>query len=213
MKHEAPSVTVERLVVGQMASNCYLLLDQKTKDAIIIDPGDDAQYIIEKLETFKAKLKAIIATHGHFDHIMAGFELQHTYQIPFLVKRMGESAEYFLGITRSDPAPIVSGTFEDKATISYGDISLSVIQTAGHTPGSVCFRLNSQPILFVGDTIFADGGVGRTDFQYSDPKKFNLSLKKIFAYGNDTVLYPGHGDETTVGKEKSCHAVQYAHGL
>lgn len=216
MKQKAPYIIIERFVVGQMATNCYLLTNPKTKDALIIDPGDDAQYIIEKIVSLEVKPRAIVATHGHFDHIMAGFELEHTYDIPFiihaedvfLVKRMKESAQYFLGMTRSDPEPVVTHTCKDGQTLSYGGIELTVMQTAGHTPGSVCLKLSDQAVLFVGDSVFADGGVGRTDFQYSSRDALQTSLRKIFAFSADTVLYPGHGESTTAGKEKAYYAVQ-----
>lgn len=216
MKQKARSIIIERFVVGQMATNCYIVVHPKTKDALIIDPGDDAQYIIDKIVSLEVTPRAIIATHGHFDHIMAGFELEHTYNIPFivhendvfLVKRMKESAQYFLGITRSDPEPVVTHTCNDGETISYGGIALTVMQTPGHTPGSICLKLRDQAILFVGDTVFADGGVGRTDFQYSSRDALQASLGKIFALNADTVLYPGHGEPTTAGKEKAYYAVQ-----
>lgn len=174
-------MNVETLVVGQMATNCYIV------DGIIIDPGDDADYIISHL---KSKPAMIVATHGHFDHIMAAYALQLTYNIPFyiheddmfLLSRMQSSAQHFLGLKEIDPPPVPSKMKK-----------VPFIHTPGHTPGSICLEFND--ILVVGDTMFADGGVGRTDFSYSDPHKLSASLKKIMAFPKGTRILPGHGKE------------------
>ncbi len=177
-------MTVETLVVGQMATNCYIVIDKNK--SIIIDPGDDAEYIISHLTT---KPTMIVATHGHFDHIMAAYALQLAYNIPFyihdddifLLSRMQSSAKHFLGIQEIDPPPVPS---------KIGN--LPFIHTPGHTPGSICLQFND--ILVVGDTMFANG-VGRTDFSYSDRQKLTVSLKKIMSFPKDTRILPGHGKE------------------
>lgn len=174
-------MNVQRLVVGQMATNCYLV------DTIIIDPGDDAEYISSHI---KEPPTMIVATHGHFDHIMAAFALQTMYNIPFyihpddifLLSRMQESARHFLGLSHIDPPPNPTPI----STIPY-------VHIPGHTPGSICLPFDD--ILIVGDTIFADGSVGRTDFAYSDTKKFMKSLKKVTSYPKNTRILPGHGEE------------------
>lgn len=175
-------MTIETLVVGQMATNCYIV------DGIIIDPGDDAEYIMSHLKT---KPTMIVATHGHFDHIMAAYALQLAYNIPFyihkkdmfLLPRMQSSARHFLGINDVDPPPTPTEIQE-----------IPFIHTPGHTPGSICLPVGD--VLFVGDTIFAGGVVGRTDFSYSDPKKLNTSIKKILSFPPKTHLFPGHGEAT-----------------
>lgn len=175
---------VQRLVVGQMATNCYIV------DGIIIDPGDDAEYISEHIN---GTPKMIVATHGHFDHIMAAFALQTMYKIPFyihpddifLLARMKDSAEHFLGLTHIDPPP--------KPTPI---TNIKYIHVPGHTPGSICLPFDD--ILIVGDTVFADGNIGRTDFRYSDSKKFMKSLKTITSYPKNTRILPGHGEEFTL---------------
>ncbi len=174
---------IETLVVGQMATNCYIA------DDIIIDPGDDAEYIMAHAKN----PKMIVATHGHFDHIMAAYALQLAYSIPFyihpddifLLATMQSSAKHFLGLRDVDPPP--------KPTPIE---NLPFIHTPGHTPGSICLKFGNA--LFVGDTIFAHGAVGRTDFSYSDPVKLSESIQKIRSYPADTRLLPGHGEETHI---------------
>lgn len=172
---------IETLVVGSMATNCYIA------DDIIVDPGDDAEYILSHL---KVKPTKIVATHGHFDHIMAARAIQLAFNIPFylhpddhfLLKNMQSSAKYFLGLKDVDPPP---------APAEIKDISF--IHTPGHTPGSICLLFGDT--LIVGDTIFADGSVGESNHRYSDPLVFAQSIKKIRSYPKGTRILPGHGKE------------------
>ncbi|HLD25163.1 MAG TPA: MBL fold metallo-hydrolase [Patescibacteria group bacterium] len=192
------------LRVGQMAANCYLVVETKSKEGIIIDPGDDAEYIIDTLTKRGINPTAIIATHGHFDHIMAAFAIQKTYDIPvyvhandiFLVGRMRESAKHFLGID-TDPEPDVTPI--SKKTLH----GFTMLATPGHTPGSIC--LAGDGVLFTGDTIFANGAVGRTDHTYSSHIDLLKSIQSILSLPARTKIYPGHGDPTTVGKERLFH--------
>ncbi len=209
----ASECVVAPLVVGQLAENCYLFADKDEKEAIIIDPGDAGDYIIDALQKMQLTPIAILATHGHFDHIMAAFELQTAFSLPFLihgedvflVKRMSETAKHFLGITISDPPPVITRILTDGERIACGKQTLIVVHTPGHTPGSVCFSVKGRDIVFVGDTIFADGGVGRTDFSYSRPQALSVSIKRILSFPLHTVLYSGHGEQTSVEKEKAFH--------
>lgn len=177
-------MNIERLVVGQMATNCYIA------DDIIIDPGDDPEYIMDHL---RQKPRMIIATHGHFDHIMGARAIQLAYNIPFflhendlfLLQNMQSSAKHFLGLKEVDPPPVPSPLQ-----------GFNFIHTPGHTPGSICLPFGD--VLIVGDTIFADGAVGRTDFSYSEPLKLVESIDKILSYPEDSRLLPGHGEETTI---------------
>lgn len=183
---------METLVVGQMQTNCYIT------GGMIIDPGDDAEYIMDHVRETPTM---IIATHGHFDHIMAAYALQIAYNIPFyihekdifLLATMQSSAKHFLKIPVVDPPP-------KPTPIS----NIPFIHTPGHTPGSICLPIGDA--LIVGDTIFEGGAVGRTDHSYSDPLALSASIKKILSYAPETRLLPGHGEETTVQLEKSFHS-------
>jgi hydroxyacylglutathione hydrolase len=192
-------MTIETLVVGQMATNCYLV------DTIIIDPGDDAEYILSHLTT---RPSLIIATHGHFDHIMAAFALQQALKIPFLMhkqdafllKKMQQAARHFLNIA-TDPPPRISRFIRDGEKI--GD--LSVLHTPGHTPGSI--SLVGDGVVFSGDAIFADGAVGRTDHEYSDTSALSRSIQKILSLPPRTKIFSGHGHISSVKRERAYHAV------
>lgn len=200
---------IERLVVGQLASNCYIFYDNNSREAIIIDAGDDGEFIINKIRDLNLRPQAVIATHGHFDHILAVTELKLAFNIPFLihrgdipiVKRMERTAKYFTGL-KPDPAPQYDKLVKDQENIKIGESNLMVISTPGHTPGSVSLYSEKENILFTGDTIFADGSYGRTDLAGGDANKLKDSILKILSYPEDTIIYPGHGDESTIKKEK-----------
>lgn len=207
-------IHIERLVVGQMAANCYIVMENSSQKALIIDPGDDSEYIIDTIRTMGAIPESIIATHGHFDHLMAGRALEEAYDIPFrihksdvfLVDRMQESSRFFLGARSVDPPPRIQKTLEPGEVITVGEIRLTLIPAPGHTPGSICLYSRNERFAFVGDTIFA-GGVGRTDFSYASGGELRKSLKLILSLPDDTILYPGHGPSTSVAREKQRGAV------
>jgi glyoxylase-like metal-dependent hydrolase (beta-lactamase superfamily II) len=204
---------IRTLLVGQMQSNCYLVTDNKTSEAIIIDAGDDAQYISRIIGDLRVKPIKIIATHGHFDHIMAVTELQLAYNIPFLinkkdeflVKRIRDSAKFFLDI-ESGPPPKINGFLKESESLKVGSLTFKIIESPGHTPGSVSLYSKKKSIIFVGDLIFSGGSVGRTDFSYSHPQKLMSSIKKILKLPERTKIYPGHGSETRISRESKFHS-------
>ncbi len=187
------------LTLGQMESNCYLLFDNQN-NTLIIDPGDEADFICQKISGMKLKPKMIVATHGHFDHIMAVLDLQLIFKIPFivhekdtfLVSKMRGNAKYFLKI-ESGPVPDINKFVSSKNLNILADFGLTIIETPGHTPGSICLYLQSQNSLFSGDTYFDKGIYGRTDFSYSSVIKLQESLTKIYQLPKNTIIYPGHG--------------------
>ncbi len=208
------SLQIERLIVGQMSTNCYLLTNSLTKDTLIIDPGDDAQYIERIITDKNYKVTAIICTHGHFDHCLSVYELKGAYDVPFyihtedrfLLSRMRFGAKKYLGL-KADPIPKVDKYLKDRQEISLGKLQLLILHTPGHTPGSICIYHKKSQLLITGDLIFADGGVGRTDFAYSDSQKLYRSLKKIFQLPGNTIIYPGHGNNSFLEKEKDCYSL------
>lgn len=206
-------IQITRLVVGQMQENCYLVKDIKSDGILIIDPGDDASFIVDKINSIGGSPQGILATHGHFDHIMAALELQLIFKLPFLMNaddrflldRMSESARHFLQIDIPEKPPVVTRELSESEPIVLGSTSIVVIHTPGHTPGSSCAYIPDEHILFAGDTIFSGGSVGRTDFSYSKPLVLSVSIEKIFKLPQDTVVLPGHGEETTIGDEIRYH--------
>ena len=205
-------INVLTLPVGQMRTNCCIVSSKESTDCMIIDPGDDADYIERIISDNKFNPVMILATHGHFDHIMAATELKLAYDIPFviqerdefLVKNMQPSAKHFLGID-VDPPPEIDEYLKDGDKLTVGNIELEVVETPGHTPGSICLYLPREKLILTGDTLFADGGVGRTDFSYSSSQDLGNSLKKIFKLPAKTTIYPGHGRESTLGEENIHH--------
>jgi hydroxyacylglutathione hydrolase len=196
--------------VGQIATNCYIVWCKKSLKSIVIDPGGDFEFIIKTILQNDLKPIKILATHGHFDHVLAINELKMAFDIPFLLsvkdkitlRHMRQSCQYFC---RFDPGPppIPDEFIKQGDSITFGNEVLKVIATPGHTPGGVCFYHKKDKVLFCGDTIFAHGGIGRTDLKEGDHDLLIKSIKnKVFSLPEDTILLPGHGEESTVRKEK-----------
>jgi len=193
---------IKKYSLGSLQANCYFLIE--ANDLILIDPGDDASFILEEIQRQRLNLKAIFATHGHFDHIGAVGEIQQSFNVPFyinekdlfLVERLNETAKYFLGYNPYFLPPKNIKELNSKP-FHISRFTFDVIFTPGHTPGSVCFYFQKEKLVFTGDTLFKDG-VGRTDFSYSSRKDLENSLKRIFSLPKKTAVYPGHGGETTI---------------
>ena len=197
---------VQALIVGQLQTNCYIVSDEETGECLIIDPGDDASYIGEVVALEKLKPVAVLATHGHFDHVLSAFELQHIFDIPFyahakdefLLSGMQKSAEHYLHIPIVEPPPNPSKEMQKNPSFRVGSSTFTVLETPGHTPGGVCFYSQKDQICFTGDTVFAGGAIGDWRHAYSDKQALLLSVKKILSLPNETILYPGHGEQTSV---------------
>lgn len=196
--------------VGQMKANCYICIDEETQQGLIIDPGDDGSYLIDQITRLNITPIGILATHGHFDHIMAGFEIQQTYQLPFylhkndwfLLDRMQQSAQHFLGYDHVDPAPTHPIDISEEKDIKFGNTVFQVFHIPGHTPGSIGLFHKELQTLLVGDVVFAHGAYGRTDFAYSDAQQLIRSIQSLLLLPNETIVYPGHGETTTIGDER-----------
>lgn len=189
-----------------MQTNCYFIT--KDNKCLIIDAGESADSLLEEIQRKKLKPLAVFATHGHFDHIMAVGEIQLSFHIPFyicdkdlfLVKRVRETAEHFLrgDITVIQPK-FIKNLRENILDLS--NFKFQILYSPGHTPGAVCYYFENEGWLFTGDTLFKDA-IGRYDFSYSDKRKLQKSLDKLFALPQQTIVYPGHGEQTTIGAEK-----------
>lgn len=198
-----------RLPVGQMEANCYLLYDKKTKKALVIDPGDEADFIINKIRDHDLIPKAVIATHGHFDHVGAVSEIVISFKIPFMASSLDEplfkkasfSAKHFTGQVIL-PISQIDVSLKDGDYVSLGKGKLRVLHTPGHTPGGSCLYSDKDGLLICGDIIFADGSTGRYDFHYSDKKLLFKSIKRLMDLPEDTLVYPGHGEEFILGDWK-----------
>ncbi|MCL4360116.1 MBL fold metallo-hydrolase [Patescibacteria group bacterium] len=192
---------IQTLVVGSMAANCYIVSDAGSGKSVIIDPGDDADYIISHVAALAIEPVAVVATHGHLDHIMAAFAVSRTFGVPFclhpadlfLVKTMNRSAEKYLKIGEVDPHPPVDRPVKDGDLMNLGTLTLKVMHAPGHTPGSILLYERESRSLFSGDLVFADGLTGRTDFPYSDRGVLRSSLTVLGRFSGDVTVYPGHG--------------------
>ena len=200
-------LNIQTLTVGDLTANCYLVTDPATSDTLIIDPGDDADFITETIINQKLKPTAIILTHGHFDHVLGCLELKLNFNLPIylhqadakLYTSANRSAAHWLK-KKSLKVPPVDQFIKEGDEIKIGSEKLKVIETPGHTPGGISLYDGTKN-LFSGDTIFKDG-VGRTDFSYSSPLQLTKSLDRLFKLPGETTIYPGHGEPTTVGVEK-----------
>ncbi len=199
----------ETIVLGDLGTNCYLVWNEETKECFIIDPADDGVGISDMISSKGLNPVGILLTHGHFDHTLAALDLKLIFNIPvycsqqdiFLLKRQNQTATHFL--KRRVFAPNLNNIdidLDDTKEIFLGDEILQVIKTPGHTPGSVCFYNRENGLLFSGDTLFA-GLRGRTDLKYSSTEEIFKSLKNLMKLPDDTLVLPGHGEETTIGRE------------
>lgn len=200
----------EVIVLGNLETNCHLVWDEETKKGLVIDPADDGVAISDEIENRKIKLVGIVMTHGHFDHCLAALDLKLMYNTPiyvsskdkFLLDRQDETAKYFLKRELQIPNLIkIDEDLEEIKEIVFGKSKFEVIKTPGHTPGSVCLYSKEDNLLFSGDTLFKDLR-GRTDFKYGSTKKIFESLKKLMKLPEETDVYSGHGEATTIGREK-----------
>lgn len=201
------SMILETLAVGPFQSNVFILGNEETKEAIVIDPGDDIPDVLGILKKNALKLDRILLTHGHIDHVSGVKELKdatgaavflHKGDI-FLYEQLPTQASFF-GIAANDIIKIDT-ILEDGMEIGAGDLKCRVIHTPGHTPGSVSFYFPSG-IVFTGDTLFR-WSIGRTDLWGSSHEELMSSIKdKLFKLDEKTKVYPGHGPATTIGAEK-----------
>lgn len=189
---------LEAAVVGRLYTNCYFL---KSGDHLaVIDPGGDARLISEKIDHYGCRDVSLIATHCHFDHILAAHELQEKHGCEFFIHR--KEKEYL------EPSVALSLRFFDTAleipdctfVSKEGDlpIGLEFIETPGHTPGSIC--VISGNMMFTGDTLF-NGSIGRTDF-FGSQDDMKASLRNLYLNETDYSLYPGHGPQSTLNSER-----------
>lgn len=187
-------------------ANCFILGCEATKQAVVIDPGDDADRILMELAKSELKVEYLLNTHGHFDHVGANKRMKeatgarigiHPADEPMLGELSRTAQMFGLAAENSPPADFLLNHDDD---IRFGEIILKVIHTPGHSQGGVC--LHTPGHLFAGDTLFS-GSIGRTDLPGGDYDTLISSIKeKLLPLDENTVVYTGHGPETTIGKEK-----------
>lgn len=201
---------VETFTVGLLQCNCTILADEESRQAIVVDPGDDAGRILEHLDRLGLELRQIVCTHAHIDHVGAIQQLQertgsaaalHESDL-FLFDSLDQQATW-LGIPPPGKGQI-DRFLNDGETVQCPDVELEVVHTPGHTPGSITFHLEQdRTILFTGDTLFMHG-IGRTDLPGgSFPEILKSIESRLMAFGDDALVIPGHGPRTTIGQERT----------
>jgi glyoxylase-like metal-dependent hydrolase (beta-lactamase superfamily II) len=200
---------IRKIPVGPLQCNCSIVADPEAGEAVVIDPGDEADRILLALAETKCRAIALLHTHGHFDHIggTAGVKRAtgaairiHDGDRP-LYDALPDQASFF-GLS-AQPAIPPDGGFEDGGTVAVGQFRLQAIHTPGHTPGSTCFYLEGdEPILFSGDTLFRRS-IGRTDLWGGDTDTILQSIReKLYPLSIDLRVVCGHGPDTTIGEER-----------
>jgi glyoxylase-like metal-dependent hydrolase (beta-lactamase superfamily II) len=205
------SISIKTLIVGVLDTNCYLIVDENSAYAVVIDPGfnkSEFKDLTTEISPKGLKVKYIINTHGHVDHISGNDILKKTTGAQIMIhsgdalmlKDPQKNFSNTLGLKIvSPPADVI---LQDGDIIKVGSIELKVLHTPGHSKGSISLYFKNEDILFSGDTLFA-GSIGRTDLPGSSFKEITRSLKEILIkIPNQTIVYPGHGKSTTIEKEK-----------
>ena len=194
------------LPVGDYQANCYIVYDDDL-NAFIIDPGAEAQRVLRTVEQYGLKIEAVLLTHAHFDHIAAADTVLKATGAPLLLTEteatlLSAPSHTMWSYARVDgPCPLKADrTLHDGDVVTVGDMTIRVLCTPGHTPGSCCYLVDDA--MFSGDTLFLDS-IGRVDFAGGSPRDMVDSLQKLAALDGDFTVYAGHGDPTRLSREKA----------
>ncbi len=202
---------VRTFPVGLLQCNCSVIGDPGTKDAIVVDPGDDVDTVLAALREEGLRCRVILNTHTHLDHVGANQQLKeasgatlmlHEADLP-LYDRLDVQAAWMGGVLPPPVRAVVDAHIHQGDRVRAGGLVAEVLHTPGHTPGSVCFHVDgAAPVLFSGDTLFA-GSIGRTDLWGGDfDQELESIRRRLFALDDRTRVIPGHGPETTIGRER-----------
>ncbi|MDG1990691.1 MAG: MBL fold metallo-hydrolase [Dehalococcoidia bacterium] len=206
----ANELMIKGLIVGVFQENCWIIGNKKTGEAICIDPGDEPQKILELAKDMNVKIKYIVNSHAHVDHIMGVSGIFEKTGSDFLLNKndllllkngwMDSAERLGIGIEQAPPDP--TGFVNEGDKVSVSGLSLQVIETPGHTPGSVSYYCEDAKILFSGDTLFK-ASIGRTDFPGGDYSQEMTSIcNKLLQLPDETIVLPGHMEETSIKFEK-----------
>lgn len=201
---------IKTLPVGHLDTNCYIVTNENTLECVVIDPGAESNTILDYLEDNKLTAKAIFITHGHFDHTTALPAVREGTGAPVYVCRKDTCAPGLHNMHRLT-ADDSFHYWSEGDEVSAAGMSFTVLETPGHSPGSVTIKC--EDVLFTGDTLFRDS-CGRTDLDGGDMAKILVSLLRLAALPGDYEVYPGHGDSTTLSRERSFnYYIGYARSL
>lgn len=199
---------IETLVLGDVRTNCYLLIEERTREALMIDPADRVDVIARKIIDESLTLKSVLLTHGHGDHILAVNELKKEFGVKVYAAKAEEAlllnpaqnlSQALFGVSVTVQPDVL---LEDGQEFEEAGIRLRMLHTPGHTPGGCCYYQPEERVLFSGDTLFC-GSIGRTDFPGGSLSELICSVKeKLLVLPEDVRVYPGHEEMTTIGHEK-----------
>ena len=202
------NLAIRMMVLGPVQTNCYFLINEDTKEVLIVDPADRAQKIIEWINSEGLKPTAILLTHGHLDHIMGVAGVKKEYNIPIYASKdeVEVLANPQINVSTMMGAYLsmkADKLFSDGDVLELAGMKLKVISTPGHTIGSVCFYMEEEKVLISGDTLF-EASVGRSDFPTGSSRQLIESIKtRLFVLPDDTDFFPGHGGTTSIAYEKA----------
>ncbi len=198
-------MVIRPIVVGPLQENCYIVADETTNEAIVVDPGDEPDRILDIVKKLGLSVRMIICTHGHFDHIGAVVDIKNETGAQVLIHHgdmflygAAQAAGELWGFD-IEPQPEPDVFLKEGDVLNVGSLTMTVMHTPGHSPGSICLYGNG--VLVSGDTLFA-GSVGRTDLPGGDMNKLKRSFRRLMSLPEETTVFAGHGESSTIGFEK-----------
>ena len=200
-------IEIKSMTLGMVATNCYLIINKENKESLIVDPADNALRISNVIEENGCTLKAILLTHGHFDHIMALNDLKKRYNVPVYAHEEEEDVLKQSSLNLSGSIGQIYTTqadvyVKDGEHLKLAGLDVIVLYTPGHTKGGVCYYFPEEKVLMSGDTLF-HCSIGRTDFPTGSMSQLVRSVKEqLFVLPDDVQVYPGHDSVTSIGYEK-----------
>jgi hydroxyacylglutathione hydrolase len=203
------AITIKQMTVGEVMTNCYLVMNPDSHEMVIIDPGGAADRLLSQADAMGGDVQAILLTHGHFDHILAAERLRNTYHCRIFAEEhekalLEDPVKNLTGMLGAGSGLILHADefLHDQEERSFAGYKVRVMHTPGHTAGGCCYYFPEERVLFSGDTLFA-GSCGRTDFPTASMMDMRESLRRLLTeLPEDVVVYPGHDRSTTIGDEK-----------
>lgn len=208
-------IRIKTCVLGAVSTNCYLVYNESTREAVVVDPADNAPYILNRCSELGITPAAVLLTHGHFDHMLAAVDVRRTFHVKIYASDTEDAMLADASLNLSAGWAGAQTSFHADVLLHDGDeldligFHWKVIETPGHTSGSVCYYIPEEEVLFAGDTLFCRS-YGRTDLPTGSSRELAASiLEKLFTLADDIMVYPGHGETTTIGYEKKSNPILF----
>lgn len=209
------NLRIKTCVLGAVSTNCYLVYREDTRKAVVVDPADNASYILNKCNELGITPVAVLLTHGHFDHMLAATDVRRALQIKIYASETEDAmlADSSLNLSEGFNGPQMSfhadEFVKEGQELDFLGVTWRVLETPGHTTGSVCYYIPEEGVLLAGDTLFHES-YGRTDLPTGSSSQIVRSIiDKLFVLPGDTMVYPGHGNLTSIGYEKQRNPISF----